>query len=286
MISRAVSFSSSPVQERRPGIPSRSSRMERPLHAGGVAIEPSLEVVERHAHDRVAVSHRRFLLSHARTIAAVHHAAAFYGDLGTGETPTRPNLRMGLLVSCIRNCSEVSWCLDVASWASCRGDRVVGPAERRALERAVAVWVTAVRLARACGDGPGVRGMALSNAAVAQRVSRSVCRRRASGGPRFATQRLAGPEDEARAGRPKADLERRPRSSGPSCGGWARRAKTAQFLAMRRADRAWRAPDGIFEQCRGRSGGERDRGEPLAVPVRRRAGSDGLLDEQRPGRPP
>jgi hypothetical protein len=49
--------------------------MERPRHAGGVAIEPSLEVVQRHAHDRVAVSHRSFLLSHARTIAAVHHAA-------------------------------------------------------------------------------------------------------------------------------------------------------------------------------------------------------------------
>jgi class 3 adenylate cyclase len=32
-----------------------------------------------------------------------------------------------LLVSCIRNCTrKLLWCCDVASWASCRGDRVVG----------------------------------------------------------------------------------------------------------------------------------------------------------------
>jgi hypothetical protein len=31
------------------------------------------------------------------------------------------------LVSCIRNCTrKLLWCCDVASWASCRGDRVVG----------------------------------------------------------------------------------------------------------------------------------------------------------------
>jgi hypothetical protein len=40
------------------------------LGAGGVAIEPSLEVVESGAHDRVAVSHLRFLLSHDSTGAA------------------------------------------------------------------------------------------------------------------------------------------------------------------------------------------------------------------------
>ena len=33
----------------------------------------------------------------------------------------------GGLVSCIRNCTrKLLWCCDVASWASCRGDRVVG----------------------------------------------------------------------------------------------------------------------------------------------------------------
>jgi hypothetical protein len=32
-----------------------------------------------------------------------------------------------LLVLCIRNCTrKLLWCCDVASWASCRGDRVVG----------------------------------------------------------------------------------------------------------------------------------------------------------------
>jgi hypothetical protein len=61
--------------------------MERPLHAGGVAIEPSLEVVESCAHDRVAVSHLRFLLSHASTIA-VPSRRELYGDRG-GERVRR-----------------------------------------------------------------------------------------------------------------------------------------------------------------------------------------------------
>src|SRR5918993_1456379 len=86
---------------------------------------------------------------------------------------------------------------------------VLSSAERRALERAVA-------------DGS-------SNAAVAQRFSVSVPTA-SKWRSRFAAQRLAGLEDEARAGRPKADLvltevERAELKR------WARRAKTAQFLA-------------------------------------------------------
>ena len=105
---------------------------------------------------------------------------------------------------------------------------VLSGAERRALERAVADGSR--RLAEragmilACADG-------LSNAAVAQRFSVSVPTA-SKWRSRFATQRLAGLEDEARAGRPKADLmltevER------AELRRWARRAKTAPFLAMR-----------------------------------------------------
>src|SRR5215211_6214326 len=105
---------------------------------------------------------------------------------------------------------------------------VLSGAERRALERAVADGSR--RLAEragmilACADG-------LSNAAVAQRFSVSVPTA-SKWRSRFATQRLAGLADEARAGRLKADLiltevER------AELRRWARRAKTAQFLAMR-----------------------------------------------------
>ena len=48
----------------------------------------------------------------------------------------------------------------------------------------------------------------------------------------FAAERLAGLEDEARIGRPKADLmlTEAERAELPR---WARRAKTAQYLALR-----------------------------------------------------
>ena len=65
--------------------------MERPLHAGGVAIEPALEVVERHAHDRVAISHLGFFLSHARTIAAISRTNTFQLEVGFA------NLAVGIL---------------------------------------------------------------------------------------------------------------------------------------------------------------------------------------------
>src|SRR5438445_920379 len=94
--------------------------------------------------------------------------------------------------------------------------RRAGLPERRRADRA--------RIILACADG-------MSNAGAAQALGvavKSVSKWRRS----FAAERMAGLEDAAPIGRPKADLvlEEAERAQLTR---WARRAKTAQFLALR-----------------------------------------------------
>ena len=105
---------------------------------------------------------------------------------------------------------------------------VLSGAERRALERAVdggsGRLAGRAGIVLACAEG-------LPNTAVAQRFSVSV----STVGvwrSRFAADRMAGLQDERRVGRPKAELVLTD-AERAELNRWARRAKTAQYLAMR-----------------------------------------------------